>query len=65
MKKAPLLVDTQGLKLVDFYTLPHYTNAPFEAEAQQIIDNYADKISLQPSSNAQYITVLDGVITRS
>lgn len=65
MKKAPLLVDTQGLNLVDFYTLPHYTNAPFEAEAQQIIDNYADKINLQPISNTQYITVLDGVITRS
>ena len=65
MKKAPLLVDTQGLKLVEFYTLPHYTNAPFESEAQQIIDNYADKISLQPISNTQYITVLDDVFTIS
>lgn len=65
IKKAPLLVNTLGLNLVDFYTLPHYTNAPFESEAQEIIDNYGDKINLQPISNEQYITVLDDKMTIS
>lgn len=63
INKAPLLDNTLGLNLVDFYTLPHYTNAPFESEAQEIIDNYADQINLKPISNTQYITVLGDEVT--
>lgn len=63
IKKAPLLVNTQGLNIVAFYTLPHYTNAPFELEAQEIIDNYAKKINLKAISNEQFITVLGDKMT--
>lgn len=58
IKKAPLLTSTQGLNLVDFYTLPHYNSAPFEADAETIITDYGHKVNLKPISNAQIITVL-------
>ena len=57
-KKAPELTSTQGLHLVDFYTLPHATNEPFEDDAQEIIAAYGDKIKLNPISNDQVILVL-------
>ena len=57
-KKAPELTSTQGLHLVDFYTLPHATNEPFEDDAQEIIAAYGDKIKLNPISNDQVISVL-------
>lgn len=56
-KKAPLLTNTQGLNLVDFYTVPHVTNAPFEDEAQEILTNYDNKLTLKPISNDQVIMV--------
>ena len=58
IKKAPLLTSTQGLNLVDFYTLPHYNSAPFEVDAETIITDYGHKVNLKPISNAQIITVL-------
>src|SRR5574337_472088 len=57
-KKAPNLTSTEGLNLVDFYTLPHYNSAPFEADAETIITDYGHKVNLKPISNAQIITVL-------
>ena len=57
-KKAPELTSTQGLHLVDFYTLPHATNEPFEDDAQEIIAAYGEKIKLNPISNDQVILVL-------
>lgn len=57
-KKAPELTSTQGLHLVEFYTLPHSTNEPFEDDAQEIIAAYGDKIKLNPISNDQVILVL-------
>ena len=57
-KKAPELTSTQGLHLVEFYTLPHATNEPFEDDAQEIIAAYGDKIKLNPISNDQVISVL-------
>ncbi len=57
-KKAPELTSTQGLHLVEFYTLPHATNEPFEDDAQEIIAAYGDKIKLNPISNDQVILVL-------
>lgn len=61
-KKAPLLENTQGLNLVDFYTLPHATNEPFVDEAEEIIANYADQINLKPISNDQVILVIGDTI---
>ena len=61
-KKAPELTSTQGLHLVDFYTLPHATNEPFEDDAQEIIAAYGDKIKLNPISNDQVISVLGASI---
>ncbi len=57
-KKAPELTSTQGLHLVEFYTLPHATNEPFEDDAQEIIAAYGEKIKLNPISNDQVILVL-------
>ena len=57
-KKAPELTSTQGLHLVEFYTLPHATNEPFEDDAQEIIAAYGEKIRLNPISNDQVILVL-------
>mgnify|MGYP003583107194 FL=1 len=61
-KKAPSLTSTEGLNLVDFYTLPHVTNEPFEEEAQEIIAAYGNKIKLKPISNDQVIMVLGDTI---
>lgn len=61
-KKAPNLTSTEGLNLVDFYTLPHATNEPFEEEAQEIIAAYGNKIKLKPISNDQVIMVLGDTI---
>ena len=61
-KKAPSLTSTEGLNLVDFYTLPHATNEPFEEEAQEIIAAYGNKIKLKPISNDQVIMVLGDTI---
>ncbi len=57
-KKAPELTSTQGLHLVEFYTLPHATNEAFEDDAQEIIAAYGEKIKLNPISNDQVILVL-------
>ena len=61
-KKAPSLTSTEGLNLVDFYTLLHATNEPFEEEAQEIIAAYGNKIKLKPISNDQVIMVLGDTI---
>lgn len=59
VKKAPDLVNFDSLDLVDFYTIPHYTNAPFKKMAQKIMDCYSSSLNLSPISNNEAIIVED------
>ncbi len=55
VKKAPELVGFHGLGIVEFYPVPHHTNAPFKKAVEKIIDTYGSKILLKPISNNQAI----------
>lgn len=57
-KKAPGLLNFNALNLVDFYTVPHYTNFPFKRSAQKIVDNYSSTLKLSPISNNEAILVV-------
>lgn len=57
VKKAPDLTDFDALDLVEFYTVPHYTNSPFKKMAQKIIDNYGSTLNLSLISNKDAILV--------
>jgi len=61
-KKAPELNQTKGLSLINFYPLPHYTNAPFKKISGKIYEDYKGKINIQPISNNQIIIVQDSNI---
>lgn len=56
-KKAPELSGFDSLGVIDFFPLPHATNAPFKKAAEKIIAEYGGKIDLRPISNDQVITV--------
>lgn len=62
VKKAPNLTEFNGLNLVDFYVIPHYTNFPFEKTVEKIIENYSSKLNLSPISNKDAILVIDNKI---
>lgn len=55
VKKAPHLENFDGLGIVDFYPVPHHTNAPFKKAVKKIIATYGSTLSLQPISNKQAI----------
>jgi dipeptidase E len=55
--KAEFLDNYQGLGVVDFYPLPHYTNFPFKKIVEKILAEYKAKLNLHPISNKQAITV--------
>ncbi len=57
VKKAPSLEDFDALGLVEFYTVPHYTNPPFKKIAQKIMDTYSSTLDLSPISNKDAILV--------
>lgn len=57
-KKAPSLLNFDALSIVDFYTVPHYTNFPFKKSAQKILDNYSSTLKLSPISNNEAILVV-------
>lgn len=57
IKKAPDLENFDGLNLVDFYPVPHYTDFPFKKIAQQIVKDYSAVLKLQPISNNEVILV--------
>jgi dipeptidase E len=57
VKKAPVLENFDALNLVEFYTIPHYTNSPFKKSAQKIVDTYSLTLKLSPISNNQAILV--------
>lgn len=56
---APTLGTCTSLGLVDFCTVPHYKNFPFEESVERIITEYEDKLNLCPISNNQAIIVRD------
>lgn len=57
IKKAPDLENFDALGLVDFYTVPHFTNFPFKKIAQKIMDHYSSTLNLIPISNKDAILV--------
>ena len=59
IKKAPDLENCDALGLVDFYTVPHYTNLPFKKIAQKIVDTYSTTLNFSPISNNEAILVVD------
>lgn len=62
VKKAPSLENFDALGLVEFYTVPHYTNPPFKKIAQKIVDTYSSTLNLSPISNNNAILVNDDEI---
>ena len=60
VKKAPELIGTAGLGLVDFYPVPHHTNSPFQKAVERIIDAYGESLPLRLMSNHQAILVDGG-----
>ena len=61
VKKAPELSNFEGLGLVDFYPVPHYTNDPFKEAVEEIISDYGSQLFLYPITNKEAILVLDGL----
>ncbi|MFV0517051.1 MAG: peptidase E [Aminipila sp.] len=57
VKKAPDLESFDALNLVDFYTIPHYDNAPFKKITRKIVDSYSSTLNLSPISNNEAILV--------
>lgn len=57
VKKAPTLETFHALGLVEFYTVPHDTNPPFQNIAQRIVNTYSSTLNLFPISNHQAIVV--------
>lgn len=55
--KAPDLTVYTALGVIDFYPVPHHTNEPFRKAAQEIINEFGNKIKLCPISNTQAIEV--------
>ncbi|MDF2886116.1 MAG: peptidase [Lacrimispora sp.] len=62
-KKAPDLENFDALGLVEFYTVPHYTNSPFKKSGQKIVDTYSSILNLSPISNNEAILVSGSEIT--
>jgi len=60
VKKASELTGFDGLGLVDFYPVPHYTNSPFKKAVEKIIEMYGDSLALKLISNHQVILTENG-----
>ena len=56
--KAPLLKDFNGLNLVPFYIVPHYTNFPFKQIAHKIVETHSS-LALSPISDNEALIVTD------
>jgi len=63
IKKAPDLKNFESMGLVDFYPVPHHTNAPFKKSVEKILEQYESDLKLYPISNSQAILVEDGSVT--
>ncbi len=60
IKKAPKLKEYTGLNLVDFCTVPHFTDFPFRKSAKKIVSLYSDKLNLVTINNKEAILVNNG-----
>lgn len=56
-EKALELDSFNGLNLINFYPVPHYSNEPFKKAADDVITLYNSKLNLVPFSNSQVIRV--------
>ena len=56
-EKATKLRTFEGLNLVEFYPVPHYSNEPFKDSAMATITHYDSTLNLLPISNTQAIKV--------
>lgn len=63
IKKAPNLENYDALNLVEFSTVPHYTNFPFKKAVEKIIEDYSNDLDIKPISNKQAILVKDNIVT--
>lgn len=63
-EKGGVLKDYSALDLVDFYTLPHYQEAPFAEAADTIMAAYKEKLSLMPINNKEAIVVCNGKVEK-
>jgi dipeptidase E len=43
--------DYSGLGVIDFYIIPHFTNAPFKKAGEKIVKEYQGELDLRPISN--------------
>lgn len=57
-KLAPELLDYSGLGITNFYTLPHYIEAPFTKTVQETYNSYQQILNLIPINNHEAIIVL-------
>ena len=55
-KAAPQLNSFEGLRLVDFYPLPHYKSFPFEEVTEKMLVKHAN-LNLKPITNEQALLV--------
>lgn len=58
--RAPDLMGTTGLGLVDFSPLPHFGCAPFQRATKVVLETLGNALDLVPLSNTQAIAVRDG-----
>ena len=56
-EKAPELESYSGLRLVDFYVVPHLDNEEMGEGARKIIETYGDKLDLKVITDEQAILV--------
>ncbi|OJK06302.1 peptidase [Acinetobacter baumannii] len=55
--KAPDLVDTKGMGIINFSVLPHFGDEPFSAVTKDIFFNFHQKLVLIPLTNKQFIYI--------
>lgn len=65
IKKAPKLKEFQGLKLVDFYIVPHENAFGFKKAVRKIKKEYSQKLNLYVINNNQAIIIKDDEIKLS
>lgn len=61
-EKATQLKTFEGLNLMKFYPVPHYSNDPFKESASAIIAHYSSTLNLLPISNTQVIKVKENEV---
>lgn len=55
--KAPNLLDTKGMGVINFSILPHFEDAPFEEVTKEIFKKFHRRLVLVPLTNKQFIYI--------